>query len=557
MSCLLSAWVGGCGGAASEPETSGDPDLNGSSGETSGASATEGPTSGPGTEGSTSEGATETQGETSADETGGDTTDPPVCDASGFEADAFAWTLPELGFPFEDYGEQPLEQLSRSWSCTNSESYHHQVIDITGDGILDLLVTDACDEGGVGLEQWLVYPGESAGFGDAMPWTLPELSFPFEDYGERPLEQLSRSWSCTNGESYRHQVIDMTGDGILDLLVTDACDGGGVGLEQWLVYPGEGAGFGDAMPWALPELAFPLEDYGEHPLEELARVWSCTNGESYRQQVFDVTGDGIVDLLLSDACDAGGVGEEQWLVYPGGASGFGEAMPWTLPELNFPFEEYGEQPLEQLSRVWSCTNGESYRQQVFDVTGDGTPDLLVSDACDAGGVGQEQWLVYPGGASGFGEASSWELPELSFPFEEYGEQPLERLSRAWSCTNGESYRQQVFDVTGDGIIDVLVTDACDVDGVGDERWLVYPGRASGFSEPFGWALPTLSFPFEDYGERPLEELSRSWSCTNSESYQQQVFDVTGDGALDLLVTDACDEAGVGQEQWLVFDAMCG
>ncbi|MEM6296768.1 MAG: hypothetical protein AAGA54_36215 [Myxococcota bacterium] len=496
--------------------------------------------------------------ETGSDETGGGPGPEVLCDADGFEADGRAWSLPEMRFPLEDYADAPNEQLAGSWQCTNGQQYQHNLLDLTGDGVTDFLVRDACDEGGVGEENWLVFPGGTDGFGEATAWSLPALEFPLEAYPDTPLEQLVGSWQCTNGQQYQHTVMDMTADGRPDLLVRDACDEGGVGEETWLLYPGEDGGFGGPQPWTLPALEFPLEAYPDTPLEQLAGSWQCTNGQQYQHTVMDMTADGRPDLLVRDACDEGGVGEENWLLYPGEDGGFGDPQPWSLPALTFPLEAYPDTPLEQSAGTWQCTNGQQYQHTMLDVNGDRWPDLLVTDACDEGGVGEENWLLYPGGEGGFGAPGPWSLPALEFPLEAYADAPLEQLSGNWQCTNGQQYQHSVMDVTGDRILDLLVRDACDEGGVGEGQWLVYAGGEDGFAaDPFAWALPELSLPLEDYADTTLEQLAGTWQCTNGQQYSHTVLDLSADGAIDLVVHDACDEDGVGATQWLLFDGLCG
>ncbi len=208
-----------------------------------------------------------------------------------------------MQFPLEDYTDAPNEQLAGSWQCTNGQQYQHNLLDLTGDGVTDYVVRDACDEGGFGA------PG---------PWSLPALELPLEAYPDAPLEQLAGSWQCTNGQQYQHSVMDVTGDRVLDLLVRDACDEGGVGESQWLVYAGGEDGFAaDPFAWALPELSFPLEDYPDTTLEQMAGTWQCTNGQQYSHTVLDLSADGALDLVVHDACDEGGVGGSQWLLFDG------------------------------------------------------------------------------------------------------------------------------------------------------------------------------------------------------------------------------------------------
>ena len=39
------------------------------------------------------------------------------------------------------------------------------------------------------------------------------------------------------------------------------------------------------------------------------------------------------------------------------------------------------------------------------------------------------------------------------------------------CTNGEQLRFATMALTGDGHVDFVMTDGCDLQGVGEERWI--------------------------------------------------------------------------------------
>ena len=128
---------------------------------------------------------------------------------------------------------------------------------------------------------------------------------------------MAGGWGCTNDETLRLTTMDITGDGHVDVVITDGCDAAGVGTERWIVHPGEDGGFGAATTWALPDLsALPTTEDADL-LEQMAGGWGCTNDETLRLTTMDVTGDGLADVLLTDGCDAAGVGTERWIVHPG------------------------------------------------------------------------------------------------------------------------------------------------------------------------------------------------------------------------------------------------
>ena len=75
---------------------------------------------------------------------------------------------------------------------------------------------------------------------EPLEWSLPELTSLDDVY-----EQTSDVHACSVGTEFRYQLLDMTGDGALDFLVTDQCDAQGIGTTHWEVYENTGAGFDD------------------------------------------------------------------------------------------------------------------------------------------------------------------------------------------------------------------------------------------------------------------------------------------------------------------------
>ncbi|MFV8753499.1 hypothetical protein ACNOYE_23350 [Nannocystaceae bacterium ST9] len=386
--------------------------------------------------------------------------------------------------------------------------------DTTGDGDGDPVV-DACEFSA-----------------SAIAWPLPQ-----EFVGADVYEQTTNYWGCDGGdEEYRYQLVDITGDGAVDFLVTDACDAAGTGTTHWEVFVNTGDGFADSsIDWALPQVL----DGGSEPYQQLADYWGCDGGETFRYQLADMTGDGAVDFLVTDACDAGGVGATRWDVYENTGSGFAvEPISWPLPQ----YVNGVAEPYAQLTDYWGCDNGETFRFQLLDMTGDGAVDFLVTDACDATGVGASNWLVHENSGTGFANGTlEWGLPPV-FPDDD---EIYEQIANYWPCNGGE-YRYQLLDITGDGAIDFLITDACDETGVGTSKWQVLENTGTSFAQPFDWALPMPLGDAEIY-----EQLANDWPC-NGETYRFQTLDLTGDHAPDLVVTDFCDVGGSGTDRWDVF-----
>ncbi len=392
---------------------------------------------------------------------------------------------------------------------------------------------------------------DAVGFADPLVWSLPDYAdLVFET--EEPLPRLGGVVYCADGESQMEfTTTDITGDGVPDLVVTQACDAGGVGTQRWIVHPGGDDGFGAPTTWSLPDYA-DLVFETEEPLPRLGGAVYCADGESQMEfTTTDITGDRIPDLVVTQACDAGGVGTQRWIVHPGGDDGFGAPTTWSLPDYaDLVFET--EEPLPRLGGVVYCADGESQMEfTTTDITGDGVPDLVVTQACDAGGVGTQRWIVHPGGDDGFGAPTTWSLPDYAdLVFET--EEPLPRLGGVVYCADGESQMEfTTTDITGDRVLDLVVTQACDAGGVGTQRWIVHPGGDDGFGAPTTWSLPDYAdLVFET--EEPLPRLGGVVYCADGESQMEfTTTDITGDRIPDLVVTQACDAGGVGTQRWIV------
>lgn len=140
----------------------------------------------------------------SGHDTDGDT-DPP-CDEPGFAAEPTPWPLPVLGGSGGWSGDVPFPTLAGSaWrDCDGNGSvdYAYTVVDLTGDALPDLVVTeDECeDAAGLGTSRWNVYAGTGSGFATAVThWSLPFLDG--TDWSDHvPFPDLSgSSWRACGG----------------------------------------------------------------------------------------------------------------------------------------------------------------------------------------------------------------------------------------------------------------------------------------------------------------------------------------------------------------------
>jgi hypothetical protein len=247
----------------------------------------------------------------------------------------------------------------------------YALLDATGDGLPDLVVfSDACDAT-VGQTHWDVYAGGASGFAAApSAFTVPAPRCGTD------FDQLYASGSLA------YTLLDVTGDGHGDLVVTaDACDAT-VGQTHWDVYSWSPAGFA-ATPASFAVPAPRCQ----------ASFDRTTATKALAYATLSLGGAGVPDLVvLSDACDAT-VGQTHWDRYPWSASGFA-AAPTAFAV-----------PAPRCKTDFASTSGTgAITFALADLTSDAIADLVVyADTCDTT-VGQTHWDVYPWTSSGFAPA---------------------------------------------------------------------------------------------------------------------------------------------------------
>jgi hypothetical protein len=125
-----------------------------------------------------------------------------------------------------------------------------------------------------------------------------------------------------------------------------------------------------------------------------------------------------------------------------------------------------------------------------------------------------------------------------------------------SCVNGTNRpTYSVLDLDSDGHVDLVVTGACNDDKTGTSRWLVYKGTASGFaSTPTDFALPG-GYSSNAFGSLANANYTSCVDGWNMPIYS--VLDLDGDGHLDLVLTEACNDDKTGTSRWLIYKGQCG
>ncbi len=472
-----------------------------------------------------------------------DDCDPATCYAGNFAAEPTVLTLPEV---YGDGGALPFVSVSAFASCDDNTPAH-TVLDMSGDGGFDLVVTFQCgDDEATGDTRWLVHPATADGFAD----TPADYALP-GDYGAEgaaPFANVVSGAVCGDGIP-GHDLVDLDGDLLADLVVTEDCDDDTVGAAEWRVHKGSTSGF-DETPssFALPP------GYGEAGYPAFTATGddsNCTvNIPSY--ELADINGDLLPDLVVTAACTEAVTGDSQWLVYLGNGSGFEtSAIQWALPA---EYGEDGDHPF--VSKIGPTSCGEGIPgHMLLDMNGDDLGDLVVTETCDGDlTVGDTRWLVHRNTGVGFdSSALSYALPAA---YGAEGTTPFSSGSDIVACGDGTP-GHSVEDIDGDGIVDLILMEVCDDLGSGAEYWYAHLGDGStGFAEDaHSFGLPVV---YAAGGMRSFASPSSTVDC-NAMKIPWGLFDWNHDGALDLLVTAACIGSGataVGDTTWLLHPGEC-
>lgn len=455
-------------------------------------------------------------------------TEPPreACRDGGFERTATEWTLPG-GWAAGSFNSI----ASAAPSCGDTIKPAFMVMDLTGDDLPELVITSGCS-GDVGTTRWLVYQNRDTKFATgADDWALPG------GYGSGAFAGASSATvdGCEGMEKPAYGLADVTGDGLVDLVITQACETV-VGKTRWRVYPNTGSRFSDtAINYALPE------GFGTGAFPSVTGGGSVECGADVLPGYLlaDLTADGYTDMVITEACDDS-VGRDHWLVYPGAFDRFNPAgVLYTLPP------GYGTGAFVSGSAgASSCGGTVLPAYTLTDMDGDGGADLVITDDC-GGVVGTSSWSVHRATADRFQSTPmTYGLPGG------YATEAFDGASRASASGCGPSSPAfNLRDLDGDKRADLLVTADCS-DTVGTSEWKVSPNLGSDFAAAATWELPPAPA-----AESYASESGLATACSGGEDVGYVLLDINGDGPADLVVTDTC-EGREGTTMWSVYAGKC-
>lgn len=322
---------------------------------------------------------------------------------------------------------------------------------------------------------------------------------------------------------------DLDGDGRPDLVRTH--DEARTGPSPWVLHRNTGAGFDGGTEWAVPEggypdLGFATADCQAPGLVDGADLW----------RTVDVDGDGRPELVITGVQDGferralGGPDAAHWRVHRNLGDGFAaEATAWPLDAAAANVArgqvDVGTRPADEA------------RGHLFDLDGDGLPDLVATTALEGFGPrqvpgygeGEPRWRFLRNTGEGFAPAVGWPVPDLN-----RGPEPLGGLHAPEAADLGlGGVNWTLADLDGDRRPDLVVLSAPglrEVPGLaaGEPHWEVYANTGSGFEPtPRRHAVPALASAAGPTGP---------FSLVNVEAALWALLDFDGDGKADLLQT---------------------
>jgi hypothetical protein len=479
----------------------------------------------------------------------------PVCNGTQHDPTVSEWPLPSYGL--DANGDGMFRYVAGDPYCPGGGRFRYQLVELDGDGLSDLVVTEHCDADlDTGASQWRVHLNQGAGFtAEPTMWALP--SYGLDANGDGMFRYVASDPYCPGGGRFRYQLVELNGDDRPDLVVTEHCDADvETGSSQWRVHMGGDAGFAaEPTMWALP--SYGLDANGDGMFRYVASDPYCPGGGRFRYQLVELNGDGKTDLVVTEHCDADmETGFSQWRVHLNEGAGFAaEPTYWTLPS-------YGRDAnLDGMFRYVAsdpyCPAGGRLRYQLADLDGDGMTDLVITEQCDADmDTGLAHWRLHPNQGSGFAaEPTYWTLPS-------YGRDTnLDAMFRYVAsdpyCPGGGRLRYQLIDITADRKPDLLITKNCDADvDTGANQWLVHGNEGTGFAAtPTPWGLP--AYGLDANGDGMFRYVANDPYCPGGGRLRYQLVSIGTRGGADLLVTEQCDaDTTTGVASWRLHPIMC-
>lgn len=213
------------------------------------------------------------------------------------------WTLPS------GYGSLAFtNSFSPTLRCP-SVPVTYFVTDLDGDRLPDLVVFKTCGDASVGQSHWLVHRNTGARFAqEPTRWTLPS-SLP-----AGAVDIFGNGMDCSARRAVTPSLLDVNGDGRVDLVTTTDCSDPTIGVTHWNVYLNVITGFAAtplrvALPRQFPGAEYRYPSYG---------ITTCGTGVApWGHALADFDGDRSLDLVFHHGCNDAQLGTSAWWMFRG------------------------------------------------------------------------------------------------------------------------------------------------------------------------------------------------------------------------------------------------
>lgn len=350
-------------------------------------------------------------------ETAVDTSPAPLCQVKAFANQSLDWRLPE----------DPMGSL-RLPADPNSVDANWALMRLGGPRLDLVYAFPGADEG------WRVHENTEVGFDPlSSAWVLPG-----------GLADQLRQVESQEPEGLAWRLLELTGDGHEDLVITRLPGSDELGLSYWLVYAAVEGGFADTatrydLPLAMRGAAFELLDQQGDGMPDL---WIHLE-QGFQLHLAEDEGFASTSLELRTPSEGGrlvdlnGDGRPDWFS--------SEGLAWGLEEPGFG--------------PWVALNGLPEKGDLMDLDGHGQMEWVdsLSDP--------QAWIRYSLAPSTLGlERGRVQLP-MGYPQGSFGA-AQGSTGRIWYGTR---------DLDGDGAMDLLVTRIEDQQEIGVSQWRVHRG----------------------------------------------------------------------------------
>ncbi len=404
---------------------------------------------------------------------------------SNYSSSPQQWNLPNGGKINANInlGFNALTGVATTAESTGSQSW--SLADIDGDNKPDLIITAQLQGGNVtsfspnSNQYWKVYLNTGTGFSTSpVNWNLPNGGKTTNSgtLGFNSISGVALNTESTGSQSW--SLLDINGDGKLELIVTAQLQGGNVtsfspsSNQYWKVYSNTTTGFNlTESNWSLPNGGKLLTsaNLGYNNLNGTALITDVTGSQTWFLQ--DVNNDKSPDLFIAAQLQGGNVTSfsptsgQYWKIYLNTGNSF------ALSNSNFVLPNGGKITtsgnLGFNSQAGFALISESVGSQTWfftDLNGDGFSELIVTAQLQGGNLtsfsptNNQYWNVYPGTSSGVSLSPvQWSLP--------LGGKQNTTTNFGFNSLNGTaiptegagSQTWNVFDINGDNLLDLVVS----------------------------------------------------------------------------------------------------